>query len=508
VKKISNIKKTAQFIFAVFFVTQGFCQKYPIILLPGSQKIEYNKKTGEHKLLGTVNFTYKGNTMYCDSAAYNEKSQTIKAFGNVHIQKDQLNLYCDSFYYKTSIKYAKLWGNVRIRDAEYKITTDSIDYDAKNGRAIYRNYGKIESIISSEKISSKSGYLYPETRNVSFSGKVKYSKDGLSMSTDTLKFNYTKQIAYFYGQTSIKNDSVQIYCNKGWYDVARERAQLFRSVKVIKSDLSIGADTLYYDAKKNEYKAKGHAWYNDRKENLSCSANNLFSSDDKKVSYATGDAIATKLIREDTLFLIADTIQLNKDSLLNLQYLNAFYKVKFWFGKMSGIADSICYSVSKKQVSLYDSPIIWAENAELKGDSMLVYINDSVVDSTLIFGNSSAVMEVDSGKYYNQVSGKTILAFFMNEELSKIDVKGNAWTIFYPSNEIQNDSITTIKRIGMNRLFASELRIYLDSGEVNKITYFEKPDGIFFPMDQLDEKEKWITGFQWNPMLKPQRAKK
>ncbi len=98
------------------------------------------------------------------------------------------------------------------------------------------------------------------------------------------------------------------------------------------------------------------------------------------------------------------------DSLLNLQYLNAFYKVKFWFGKMSGIADSICYSVSKKQVSLYDSPIIWAENAELKGDSMLVYINDSVVDSTLIFGNSSAVMEVDSGKYYNQVSGKTILA--------------------------------------------------------------------------------------------------
>ena len=42
----------------------------------------------------------------------------------------------------------------------------------------------------------------------------------------------------------------------------------------------------------------------------------------------------------------------------------------------------------------------------------------------------------------------------------------------------------------MNRLFASELRIYLDSGEVQKITYFDKPDGIFYPIDQIDEKEK------------------
>ncbi|NBU47909.1 MAG: hypothetical protein EBS34_10825 [Flavobacteriales bacterium] len=59
----------------------------------------------------------------------------------------------------------------------------------------------------------------------------------------------------------------------------------------------------------------------------------------------------------------------------------------------------------------------------------------------------------------------------------------------------------------MNRLYASELRIYLDSGEVQKITYFDKPDGIFYPIDQIDEKDKWISGFQWNPTLKHRRQK-
>jgi len=502
-----NIRKTAQIIFAVFFVTSVLSQKYPIVLLPGSQKIEYNKKTGEHKLLGTVNFTYKGNRMYCDSASYNEKTQTIKAFGNVHVQKDQINLYCDSFYYKTSVKYAKLWGNVKIRDAEYKISTDSIDYDAKNGRAIYRNFGKIESILTNEKISSKSGYLYPDSKNVSFSGKVKYSKDGLTMTTDTLKFNYTKQIAFFYGPTNIKNDSVQIYCKKGWYDVSNERAQLFKSVQVTKHDLFLSADTITYNAKINEFKAKGNATYTDKIENISCSGRQLFSSDQKKMAYASGQAIATKIIKNDTLILRADSIKLYKDSLLNLQEMVAFRNVAFWYGKVSGISDSSQYLLSNKKVTLFNSPIIWSENTELKGDSMQIFLNDSIIDSALVLGHATALMEVDSGKYYNQVSGKAIHAFFSNEELTKIDVKGNAWTIFYPTDEEKKDTVITIKRLGMNRLFAAELRIYLDSGEVRKITYFDKPDGIFFPLDKIDEKEKWINGFQWNPQLRPRRKK-
>ena len=116
-------------------------------------------------------------------------------------------------------------------------------------------------------------------------------------------------------------------------------------------------------------------------------------------------------------------------------------------------------------------------------------------------------MEVDSENFYNQVSGKKIIAQFKGEEITKVDVKGNAWTIFYPISEEKSDSVIRQKRIGMNRLFASELRIYLDSGEVQKITYFDKPDGIFYPIDQIDEKEKWISGFQWNPTLKPRRHK-
>jgi hypothetical protein len=87
--------------------------------------------------------------------------------------------------------------------------------------------------------------------------------------------------------------------------------------------------------------------------------------------------------------------------------------------------------------------------------------------------------------------------------LNNVKVNGNAWTIFYPVDEEANDTSLVKKRMGMNRLFASELLVYLDSGEVSRITYFDKPDGIFFPMDKIDASEKYIQGFSWSPMLRP-----
>jgi hypothetical protein len=43
----------------------------------------------------------------------------------------------------------------------------------------------------------------------------------------------------------------------------------------------------------------------------------------------------------------------------------------------------------------------------------------------------------------------------------------------------------------------------LDSGEVKGITYFDKPDGVFYPMDQIKAEEQFIKEFSLNPFLRP-----
>ena len=110
---------------SAFFLNpiSNWAQSGTLELLPGSEFLGFDSKTGAHRLVGTVNFNYQGNTMYCDSAHYFEKNKEVRAYGNVHITKKDVNLYCDSLFYDGKNKKAKLWGHVRARDLEYKIIT-------------------------------------------------------------------------------------------------------------------------------------------------------------------------------------------------------------------------------------------------------------------------------------------------------------------------------------------------------------------------------------------------
>ena len=106
-----NILKSALVLSALFLLrTYSFAQDDFLELLPGSESLEFDKKTGIHRLKGNINFKYQGNIMFCDSAHYQEEDKIIRAYGKVHIKKgDTLNLYCDSLHYNGISKKATLW---------------------------------------------------------------------------------------------------------------------------------------------------------------------------------------------------------------------------------------------------------------------------------------------------------------------------------------------------------------------------------------------------------------
>ena len=471
-------------------------------LLPGSEKIYFNKATQTHRLVGTVSFIYQGNTMYCDSAHYREKDKIVRAYGRVHITKDDVNLYCDSLVYSGSTKVARLWGHVNVRDSEYKLTSDSLEYNAKTGRAIYRNHGKIENSTNKEVITSKLGYLYPSTGTCFFSGKVKYKKQRLTMTTDTLQFIYEKQTTYFHGPTTIKNDSIEIQCEKGQYRVDIQEGLLRKNVLIKQKDRTIYCDTAFYKETNQLFTGNGHVRIYENNQHLILLGDYFHTQNNVSKSTLAGHALIVETRQKDSLFIHADTIRMQKDS-LDERNIYGSKGVKIFSNNAQAVCDSAHYSSKIGRIDLFQHPILWAQNGELKGDSIRVFLADSVIETAQILGNASSIMKVDTGTYFNQLSGKRIDAWFNESVLAKAKVSGQAWTIFYPIDEQKIDSILTRKRKGLNRLFASELIVYLDSGEVTRITFFDKPDGVFFPMEQIDDKERFIRNFSWNPLLRP-----
>ncbi len=485
-------------------------------LLPGAEKSEFNKKTGMLSLIGGpngVNFRYQGNTMYCDSAHFWSNSNEVRAYGNVHITKEAMNLYCDSLYYNGKTRFAKLWGNVRVRDQEYKILTDTLDYDAKRSVAIYRHGGRVENILKKEMLTSKIGYMYPDSKNFLFGGRVVYKSDDLKITTDTLKYTYSKKITSFFGPTNILKTNLEtkketkIYCERGWFNTDTEEGNLKKNASIHNGNQIMSGEDLYSYSKIGLAIGKGNVVYKDTTQKIEFRGNYAYSDEKKNKAFLTGKAVVLKIDKKDTLFIHADTLFSYRDSLGYASVVEGYQKVKFFRNDLQGKCDTILYDRAAGKMEMHSEPILWVKTkVELKGDFIeVLFESDSMVKQANVFGNSTVLVEVDSGKYYHQMGGKDINAFFKNNNLYRTDVMGNAKTIFYPEDEASTDTTVVIKRLGMNRIYASDLKVYVDSNEVDGVTYLDKPDGVFYPMDQIKKEEQFIQGFKWQAFLRPKK---
>ena len=489
---------------SAFFLTSAFVwgQNSFLELLPGADKLEYDRKTGRHRLIGNVNFVYQNNTMYCDSAYFFEKSNVIRAYGKVHVQKrDTLNLFCDSLHYNGNTKQAKLWGNVRVRDNEYKLTTDSLDYDAKKSQAVYRNGGRIQSITSGETLTSRVGYFHPDSKNFFFSHDVVYKSKELEMTTDTLQYRYYEKKTYFYGPTDIKSDSVTLFCNSGWYNTETQEGALYEDAWLDNGENYVSGDTLLYMPEQGISIGKGNVFMSDTTQKVEFSGDYAYLSDTMNYALVTGRALVTKYMDSDTLYVHADTLYTyTKDS---AELVKAYHGARMFSNNVQCRADSIAFDTQKDKMELYYEPIVWSNGSELKGDFMEIFLEDSVIQHVDIYENASVLMEVAVDSFYNQIAGKKIIAKFKDNELYRTYVNGNAMTVFFPEESDSTDSNIVKNRIGMNRLYSSTLRIDVDSNEITGVTYIEAPDGAFYPMDQLNKEEQFIPGFNWLYHLRP-----
>lgn len=473
-------------------------------LLPGSKELVYDEATGAHKLLGGANFIYQGNTMYCENAYYYGETKLLKAFGNVHIQKtDNVNLFCDTLYYNGNNGIANMYGNVRAMDSEYKLTTRAMDYNTRTEQGVYKVGGKIENLISGEVLTSRVGYFYPNAKNFFFRGNVDFKSKDVKMTTDTLQYKYSTRTCYFFGPSDIITEDAVMYCEKGWYNVQNESGSLIKNATIQEDSKTISGDTLLYNPKTKISEGFGNVHFMDTTDKVAFSGEYALINDSLNFSLIRKNALIIKYLSDDTLYMHADTLMNQNDSLGNRLMTYGYHDVKIFSNTMQAIADSMTFSRTDEVLELFKNPIVWSKNGELKGDSLKVFMNDSIVNRVYVKNRATVIMEVDSGMYYNQIGGTEINAFFKDNEINYATTIGNAQTVFYPTEEQKSDTANVVVRKGMNRLYASELKVYLDSGEVTGITYFLQPDGVFYPMDKIKESEKLVANFALKFALRP-----
>lgn len=468
-----------------------------LIYLENSETLSFDQQINPDVqiLKGNVRFRHDNALMYCDSAYFYEKANSLDAFGHVKIvQADTLFVFGDYLFYDGNVKLAKLRHNVRLLNRKTTLTTDSLNYDRIANLAYYYTGGKI---VDTENIlTSVWGQYSTATSDALFKQQVKLVNKNFTMDTDSLLYNTKTKIANIVSPTQIVyQEETRINSSRGWYNTETERSMMFdRSTVNHKDGKTMVGDTVFYDKKHKYGEAFTNVELNDTVNKSTLYGDYVFYDENTKNGLATDSALFVDWSGNDKMYVHADTLFRIRDSIFD--NIKANYHVRFFRSDVQGLCDSLFYNGKDSIVYLHYKPVLWSDNNQLSGNSMRIFIKNKQVNKVNIEQEAITIQHNDS-VYFNQLAGKEIVAYLDSNELRKIDVNGNAETVFYPVD----DKDSTI--IGLNKTQSSFIAMYLKKKKIDRVVLTSTSSGTMYPLDKVTDAELYLKNFHWLDELRP-----
>jgi lipopolysaccharide assembly outer membrane protein LptD (OstA) len=482
------------FLFLLSFVIQA--QTPTKIELVNANSLEFDQSLGAdvRRLIGNVIFRHEETMMYCDSAYLYGEQNRLRAFGNIRINKgDTLNLTGNVLDYNGNTSYAQLFGNVRMSDTRMVLTTEQLDYNLKTETAVYPGDGKI--VDQENTLTSQTGSYNSKTKLFSFRGNVVLINPGYVMRSDTLQYHTITKIAYFYGPTTITSTENVIYCQRGWYNTTNETSRFYANASLHSGSQTLSGDTLNYDRKSGIGKAFGNIEITDTVQNLIVNGQYSEYHEQRDWSIVTGETLLTMIFQNDSLFLHADTLESYLDTSGIYRILNAYHGVKFFKSDLQGSCDSLVYTYSDSTARFYHNPVLWSGENQLTADHISMQQGNGEIQRIYLFNDSFIVSREDTLRY-NQIKGKDMTGYFIENKLYRVEVEGNGQTIYYAKNNKD-------QKIGVNRADSSDLLIFVKDNQIESISLIDAPEATFYPLNELKYSELILKGFKWLAEKRP-----
>ena len=417
------------------------------VFLEHANTLSFDKeRNAEAQVLnGDVCFRHDSSYMYCDSAYFFEQTNSLEAFSNVRMEQgDTLFVYGNYLFYDGNTQIAYLRENVRMENGQVTLFTDSLNYERIPDIGYYFDGGLI--VDSLNQLSSFYGQYSPSTKLAIFNDSVRLENEQFTLYSDTLHYNTDSKIATILGPSIIVSDSGTIYSSRGWYDTVNNTSLLLDRSQVVSGDRILTGDSIAYN---------------------------------RELGFGEAFGNTLKMTTVDSLY----------------REVKAYYGVRFYRTDMQGVCDSMQFNTRDSILYMYTDPIVWNEQYQIYGDTILIFMNDSSIDFAHVKQFAFAIQQIDSTAF-NQLKGNDLKAYFEGQVVNQIDVSGNAESIFFP---LEKDG----SMVGMNETKSGFLTIWLKDNKLDKLKIWPTPTGTMTPIPDLKPDQKYLKDFYWFDYIRP-----
>ena len=97
---------------------------------------------------------------------------------------------------------------------------------------------------------------------------------------------------------------------------------------------------------------------------------------------------------------------------------------------------------------------------------------------------------------FDQLSGKFIDAYFIENEINMVKVNQNAESLYYAKDDEG-------AFIGVNKSESAKMNVYFVAKKLDHIAMLEDPKGVVYPIDKISDSDRFLTAFKLYTERKP-----
>lgn len=371
-------------------------------------------------------------------------------------------------------------------------------YDSKTVRELIGNVQlKHENIY----VWCDKAIQYVDENRVEAYGNLKVKQDTLLLEANQGIYLGDKKIAICEGNVKLTDGRTTLEASYGNYDTQKKLAIFKSNVKLTDSTTIITSDELFYYRADKKSIAIGNVVIKNLENNITIYGGYFENYDSAKYSVIKTNPKLVQIDTSsdgkiDTLIVVGKFMEAFRDTTVSM--FSATDSVMIVRGNFSAICGDVFYYDKKDLIILWRNPIVWYENSQISGDSIVVKLKDKKIDEVFIYGSAFAIDPVDPSypERFNQLKGKTMWIKFKENKIDEVYVEKNAMSLYYifETNE-ENEK----KANGVNFVSGDNVWIKFKDGKMHRIKIVGGIEGFYYPEELVAGKESSfnLEGFNY-----------
>lgn len=423
--------------------------------------------------------------------------------GNVQLRQDTTFLSADRAVVYEARGESVLEGNVRIISGRDTLTADAVTYDSNAKTAAARGGVRV---ADGESVLLAPVTTYDSRAEVSaFEGGGRLLHRGAVLTAPSGTYSSARRVAELDGPVRLEDSTGVLTAARGTYDADVRRADFAGDVRLRRPDARLAADSVVYFRRTERARAYRHVVLERLGEGETSAGRPQPPADSSRRTFLFGDRLLydgqdeTASVRgpddgrpaRDPLLLVlrADSTGRVDTTLARapridaarravgadtVQTVTAAGGARLWERRLAAVADSARFdrsaleSVPIDRLGLFGArrPSVWADGAQLTGDSLLALARDGAVDSLRVLGTAFAARLDSTLGRLQQIAGGEMVGLFGDstsaDRLRRLSVWPNAQALYHRA-----DAAGLLA--GADQVSADSLAFRFEGGELRDI---------------------------------------